>query len=82
MFDQVYSLAMMHAALTLPTTILVVSSVFMSLPYELEEAAQVFGCTRLQAFWRIIVPLAIPGIAASAVLTFVLSWNEVLRRFC
>ncbi len=77
MFDQVYSLAMMHAALTLPTTILVVSSVFMSLPYELEEAAQVFGCTRLQAFWRIILPLAVPGIAASAVLTFVLSWNEV-----
>lgn len=77
LFDQVYSLAMMHAALTLPTTILVVASVFMSLPYELEEAAQVFGCTRLQAFWRVVLPLAVPGIAASAVLTFVLSWNEV-----
>jgi multiple sugar transport system permease protein len=77
MFDQPYSLAMMHAALTLPTTILVVASVFMSLPYELEEAAQVFGCTRLQAFWRVVLPLALPGIAASAVLTFVLSWNEV-----
>lgn len=77
MFDQVYSLAMMHAALTLPTTILVVASVFMSLPYELEEAAQIFGCTRVQAFWRVVLPLAVPGIAASAVLTFVLSWNEV-----
>jgi multiple sugar transport system permease protein len=77
MFDQTYSLAMMHAALTLPTTILVVASVFMSLPYELEEAAQVFGCTRLQAFWRVVLPLALPGIAAAAVLTFVLSWNEV-----
>ncbi len=77
MFDQPYSLAMMHAALTLPTTILVVASVFMSLPYELEEAAQVFGCTRLQAFWRVVLPLALPGIAAAAVLTFVLSWNEV-----
>ncbi len=77
MFDQVYSLAMMHAALTLPTTILVVASVFMSLPYEFEEAAQVFGCSRLQAFWRVVLPLAVPGIAASAVLTFVLSWNEV-----
>jgi multiple sugar transport system permease protein len=77
MFDQPYSLAMMHAALTLPTTILVVASVFLSLPYELEEAAQVFGCTRLQAFWRVVLPLAVPGIAAAAVLTFVLSWNEV-----
>ncbi len=77
MFDQVYSLALMHAALTLPTTILVVASVFTSVPYELEEAALVFGCTRLQAFWRIVLPLSIPGIAASAILTFVLSWNEV-----
>lgn len=77
MFDKTYSLAMLHAALTLPTTILVVASVFMGLPYEFEEAAQVFGCTRLQAFWRVVLPLALPGIAASAVLTFVLSWNEV-----
>lgn len=77
MFDRVHSLAMMHAALTLPTTILVVASVFTSVPYELEEAAQVFGCTRAQAFWRIVLPLALPGIAAAAILTFVLSWNEV-----
>jgi multiple sugar transport system permease protein len=77
MFDKVHSLAMMHAALTLPTTILVVASVFASVPYELEEAAQIFGCTRLQAFRHVVLPLAIPGIAAAAILTFVLSWNEV-----
>lgn len=77
MFDQVHTLALMHAALTLPTTILVVASVFSSVPYELEEAAQVFGCTRVEAFLRIVLPLAIPGLAASAILTFVLSWNEV-----
>lgn len=77
MYDQVYTLALMHTALTLPTTILVISSVFASVPYDLEEAAQVFGCTPLQAFWRVILPLALPGIAAAGVLTFVLSWNEV-----
>jgi multiple sugar transport system permease protein len=77
LFDQPISLALMHTALTLPTTILVVSSVFASVPYEFEEAAQVFGCTPLQAFWRVVLPLALPGIAASAILTFVLSWNEV-----
>lgn len=77
MFDKVHSLAMMHAALTLPTTILVVASVFTSVPRELEEAAQIFGCTRMQAFWRVVLPLAVPGIAAAAILTFVLSWNEV-----
>ncbi len=76
-FDSPYSLALMHVALTLPTTILVIASVFASVPYELEEAAQVFGCTPIRAFLRVVLPLATPGIAAAALLTFVLSWNEV-----
>lgn len=77
MFDQPFTLALMHTALTLPTTVLVISSVFASVPYEFEEAAQIFGCTPLKAFWLVVLPLALPGIAASAILTFVLSWNEV-----
>ncbi len=76
-YDKVYSLALMHTALTLPTTILVVASVFASVPRELEEAARVFGSSPTQAFWRIVMPLALPGIAASAIFTFVMSWNEV-----
>lgn len=76
-YDSVYSLALMHTALALPTTILVIGSVFASIPYELEEAAQVFGCTPWQAFRRVILPLVLPGIAAAAIFTFVMSWNEV-----
>jgi multiple sugar transport system permease protein len=76
-FDQVYSLALMHTALTLPTTVLVIGSVFASIPYELEEAAKVFGCTPFQAFRRVVLPLVLPGIAAAAIFTFVMSWNEV-----
>jgi len=76
-YDSVYSLALMHTALALPTTILVLSSVFSSIPYELEEAAMVFGCTPAQAFRHVVLPLVMPGIAASAIFTFVLSWNEV-----
>lgn len=76
-FDNIYSLSLMHTALALPTTILVIGSVFASVPYELEEAAQVFGCTPIQAFRHVVLPLVLPGIAASAVFTFVLSWNEV-----
>lgn len=76
-YDSVYSLALMHTALTLPTTILVISSVFASIPYELEEAAQIFGCTPLQAFRTVVLPLVAPGIAAAAIFTFVMSWNEV-----
>jgi multiple sugar transport system permease protein len=76
-YDSVYSLALMHTALTLPTTILVIGSVFASIPYELEEAAMVFGCTPTNAFRQVVLPLVIPGIAASAIFTFVMSWNEV-----
>ncbi len=76
-YDSVYSLALMHTALTLPTTILVIGSVFASIPYELEEAAQVYGCTPLQAFRTVVLPLVAPGIAAAAIFTFVMSWNEV-----
>ncbi len=76
-FDSVYSLSLMHTALTLPTTVLVIASVFASIPYELEEAAQVFGCTPFQAFRTVVLPLVMPGIAASAIFTFVMSWNEV-----
>jgi len=76
-FDNVGSLALMHTALTLPTTVLVIGSVFASIPYELEEAALVFGCTPRKAFRHVVLPLVAPGIAASAVFTFVMSWNEV-----
>ncbi len=77
MYDRVYSVALMHTALTLPTTILVISSVFASVPREFEEAAQVFGCNAFQAFLRVVLPLVMPGIAAAAIFTFVMSWNEV-----
>lgn len=76
-FDNVYSLALMHTALTLPTTILVIGSVFASIPYELEEAAMVFGCSPAQAFRHVVMPLVLPGITAAAIFTFVMSWNEV-----
>ncbi len=77
LFDSIISVALMHTVLTLPTTILVIASVFASVPYELEEAGQVFGASAWQSFRHIVLPLVFPGIAASSVLTFVLSWNEV-----
>jgi multiple sugar transport system permease protein len=76
-YDSPFSLALMHTALTLPTTVLIIGSVFASIPYEFEEAAQVFGCTPIQAFRHVVLPLVLPGIAAAAIFTFVMSWNEV-----
>ena len=75
--DTVLGVALMHTAMALPTTILVTSSVFVGISRELEEAALTLGCSRFTAFRRIILPLALPGLAASAIFTFVLSWNEV-----
>ena len=75
--DSVIGVALMHTALALPFTVLITSSVFISVPRELEEAAQTLGCNPLQAFLRVSLPLALPGLAAAAIFTWVLSWNDV-----
>lgn len=75
--DSVIGLALVHTTLALPFAILITSSLFLSIPVELEEAAWTLGCTRIGAFRRIVLPLALPGIAASGVFAFVTSWNEV-----
>ncbi len=77
LYDTLLAVALVHTALALPTTILVTSSIFLSVPRDLEEAALTLGCTPLGAFRRVVLPLALPGLAASAIFTFVLSWNEV-----
>ncbi|MEM8925859.1 MAG: carbohydrate ABC transporter permease [Actinomycetota bacterium] len=75
--DTVIGVALLHTAMALPTTILVTSSVFIGVSEELEEAAMTLGCSRLEGFRRVVLPLALPGLAASSIFTFVLSWNEV-----
>jgi multiple sugar transport system permease protein len=78
MYDTVVAVTLVHTALAMPTTVLITASIFVAVPTDLEEAARVFGCTRVETFRRVVLPLAIPGLAAAAVFTFVLSWNEVL----
>jgi multiple sugar transport system permease protein len=75
--DSILGVALMHTALALPFTVLITSSVFASVPRELEEAAQTLGCTPLRAFLRVSLPLALPGLAAAAIFTWVISWNDV-----
>jgi multiple sugar transport system permease protein len=77
LYDTLWAVALAHTALALPTTILVTSSIFVAVPRDLEEAALTLGCTSMGAFRRVVLPLALPGLAASAIFTFVLSWNEV-----
>lgn len=75
--DSVLGVALAHTALALPFVVLVTSSVFAGISEELEEAAMTLGCSRLTAFVRIVLPLALPGLAAAGIFTFVISWNEV-----
>ena len=77
LYDTPLGVSLIHTALALPFAALVTSSLFMGIPREYEEAAWVFGCTRWQAFRKVVLPLALPGIAAAAIFAFVISWNEV-----
>jgi len=62
----------------LPLTIYILVSFFREMPWELEESARIDGCTKTQAFRKIIMPLAAPGIFTTAILAFISSWNEYL----
>jgi multiple sugar transport system permease protein len=77
LYDTLWAVALVHTALALPTTVLITASVFVAVPVDLEEAALTLGCTPLGAFTRVAMPLALPGLAAASIFTFVLSWNEV-----
>jgi ABC-type glycerol-3-phosphate transport system permease component len=69
-------LALVYAAQSLSFGIFLMYSFFETLPQELEEAARIDGCTRLGAFWRVILPLARPGLATQVVFTGITAWNE------
>jgi len=77
LYDTLWAVALVHTALALPTTVLITASVFVAVPVDLEEAALTLGCTPIGAFTRVAMPLALPGLAAASIFTFVLSWNEV-----
>jgi multiple sugar transport system permease protein len=76
-YDTVFAVALIHTALALPFAVLVSASLFLGIPKELEEAAWTMGCSRFQAFRKVVLPLVLPGIAATAIFAFVISWNEV-----
>ena len=75
--DTTLGVALAHASMILPFVVLITSSVFSGISVEYEEAGMVFGLSRFQAFVRITLPLALPGLAASAIFAFIMSWNEV-----
>lgn len=67
-----------HSTINLPFVIWMMRGFFQELPIELEESAQVDGCSRLGSFLRIAVPLTAPGLAATTILCVLFSWDEFL----
>jgi multiple sugar transport system permease protein len=65
----------------LPLTIWILTNFFKDIPAELEESARIDGTSRLGAFWRVIIPLAAPGVFTTAILVFIGAWNEFLFAF-
>lgn len=75
--DTALGLAIVHTVLAIPFSVLITFSIFSGIPVELEEAAWTLGCNRWQAFRKVVLPLVLPGLVASAVFAFTISWNEV-----
>lgn len=76
LIDAKAGLILVYVALNVPFTIWLIDGFFRQIPKEMSEAAQVDGCTRWQAFWKIEFPLARSGIASAGVFAFLTSWNE------
>lgn len=71
-------LAVVYIAQTVPVSIYMMKNYFVTIPYSVEEAAALDGCTRLQALRKVILPLALPSLMATGLYIFMIAWNEFL----
>jgi multiple sugar transport system permease protein len=74
--DKPWGLALAYVAINVPFTVWLMDGFFREIPAELTESAVIDGCSHWQAFWRINLPLAMPGLAASGIFAFLGAWNE------
>jgi multiple sugar transport system permease protein len=78
LLNSLLSLVVTYQTFAIPFCTWMLIGYFKGIPLELEEAALIDGCTRLGAMWRVLLPLAAPGMVAAAIFTFTLAWNEFL----
>ena len=77
-YNTYVALIIPYLVISLPVTVYFLTSFFRELPPDLEEAARMDGCSRLATLWRIILPLAAPGVFTTAILSFITVWNDFL----
>jgi multiple sugar transport system permease protein len=78
LFDTQLGMVLVYTAFFTPVAIYFMRSFFLALPRELEDAAMVDGCSAFGAFWRIVLPNALPGLVATFVYAFLFAWDELL----
>jgi multiple sugar transport system permease protein len=78
LIDTLTGLVVAYTTFALPLCIWMLKGFFDTIPRELEEAAQVDGCSRMGAFFRVVIPLSAPGIAATSFYSFIVAWDEFL----
>jgi multiple sugar transport system permease protein len=78
LLDTYTGIILIHALMNLPLAVLLLKSFFDDIPVEIDEAALIDGASRFKIFWKIVLPMAIGGVAATAVLCFIFSWTEFL----
>jgi trehalose/maltose transport system permease protein len=78
LYNTIPGLVLTYMTFTLPFTVWVLANFFKAMPGELEEAALVDGSTPFQAFYKIMLPLALPGLVTTGLLAFIAAWNEFL----
>ncbi len=78
LFDTRLGIVLVYTAFFTPVAIYFLRSFFLAIPRELEDAALVDGCTPFGAFWRIVLPNALPGLVATFVYAFLFAWDELL----
>ncbi|MEA2582978.1 MAG: trehalose/maltose transport system permease protein [Thermomicrobiales bacterium] len=78
LYNTIPALIITYLTFTLPFTVWVLSNFFKALPGELEESALVDGSTPFQAFYKILLPLSLPGLVTTGLLAFIAAWNEFL----
>jgi multiple sugar transport system permease protein len=78
LFDTRWALILTYPTFLIPFSTWLLMGYFRSIPYELEECALIDGATRLQILWKIVLPLAVPGLISAGIFAFTLSWNEFI----
>jgi multiple sugar transport system permease protein len=76
--NNVFTLVVIYLSFNIPIVVWISMDQFRAVPREIDEAAVLDGCSMLQVFARVVLPLAMPGVVVSAILSFIFSWNEML----